>query len=163
MSNPKSLFSSSKKTTHCIGRNFLSYNFFLFCCLSFHVLQYAQTVPLVSKAMKKLHSKGGSSSSSIHPESPPPSSMSGSGKPTSTTTTTTATKGMESMFFKFSDKVTRTSKVDKAHLWLYLNGASSPSASTTKIATNISVWIHVYKVSFFILKDHLKSKIQIIN
>ena len=55
-------------------------------------------------------------------------------------TESSASRGMESMYFKFSDKVIR-SKVDKAHLWLYLN-----SVSSAKLSRNATVWIHVFKV-----------------
>ena len=51
-----------------------------------------------------------------------------------------SSKAMESMYFKFSDKVVR-SKVDKAHLWLYLNPVSA-----AQLAKNATVWIHIYKV-----------------
>ena len=108
------------------------------CCVSLKI-----AVPLVSKALKKVHGSGSTESSS---SAPPSKSAAAAG---ATTTTTATAKGMESMYFKFSDKVTRTSKVDKAHLWLYLNGASSPTIKTAAAATpnvNVSVWIHVYKV-----------------
>jgi len=52
----------------------------------------------------------------------------------------TATRQMESMYFKFSEKVMR-SKVDKAHLWIHLNPV--PAA---QLAKNSTVWIHMYKV-----------------
>jgi len=55
-------------------------------------------------------------------------------------TESSASKGMESMYFKFSDKVVR-SKVDKAHLWLYLN-----SVSSAKLSKNATVWINIFKV-----------------
>ena len=73
-------------------------------------------------------------------------------------TESSATKGMESMYFKFSDKVTRSSKVDKAHLWLYIQNQPphgphhhhhhhqvAPS-SVGKGGANSTVWIHIYKV-----------------
>ena len=60
----------------------------------------------------------------------------------------TATRQMESMYFKFSEKVMR-SKVDKAHLWIHLNPV--PAA---QLAKNSTVWIHMYKVSKFI-RRHL--------
>jgi len=55
-------------------------------------------------------------------------------------TESSSSKGMESMYFKFSDKVVR-SKADKAHLWLYLN-----SVSSAQLSKNATVWIHVFKV-----------------
>ena len=55
-------------------------------------------------------------------------------------TESVVTKRMESMYFKFSDKVVR-SKVDKAHLWLYLN-----PVSPAQLAKNATVWVHIYKV-----------------
>lgn len=71
---------------------------------------------------------------------------------------------MESIYFKFSDKVTRSSKVDKAHLWLYIqNQQPTPSQpiqqpsgnhhhqqaqviSKSANANASTVWIHIYKV-----------------
>ena len=50
------------------------------------------------------------------------------------------------MYFKFSDKVTRTSNVEKAHLWLYLNAPTGNHHHHLKTASNTSVWIHIYKV-----------------
>jgi len=55
-------------------------------------------------------------------------------------TESAATKKMESMFFRFSEKVMR-SKVDKAHLWLHLNPVSA-----AQMAKNATAWIHIYKV-----------------
>lgn len=75
------------------------------------------------------------------------------------------------MYFKFSDKVTRTSKVDKAHLWLYiqnhpptqsqhhrhhhshLQGLSSVGKMPSYGANNATVWIHIYKVGLLHLFD----------
>ena len=67
-------------------------------------------------------------------------------------TESTASKGMESMYFKFSDKVVR-SKVDKAHLWLYLN-----SVSSAKLSKNATVWIHVFKVPLAMMPNSLSSE-----
>lgn len=81
-------------------------------------------------------------------------------------TESTTTKGMESIYFKFSDKVTRSSKVDKAHLWLYIQNQQPPSSgnhghqrhhhhhhhqqaqviSKSASANASTVWIHIYKV-----------------
>lgn len=86
-------------------------------------------------------------------------------------TESSATKGMESMYFKFSDKVTRSSKVDKAHLWLYIRNQPannnqqqqhgphhyhhhnhhshqhpSVGGSGGRTGGNSTVWIHIYKV-----------------
>ena len=80
-----------------------------------------------------------------------------------------ATKGMESMYFKFSDKVTRSSKVEKAHLWLYIQNqppqqhgghvrnhdshhhhhhqaATVTGNGKLGAFNNATVWIHIYKV-----------------
>ncbi|KAI9559978.1 Growth/differentiation factor 8 [Daphnia sinensis] len=80
-------------------------------------------------------------------------------------TESTTTKGMESIYFKFSDKVTRSSKVDKAHLWLYIQNQQPPTSanhghqrhhhhhhqqaqviSKSANANASTVWIHIYKV-----------------
>lgn len=59
---------------------------------------------------------------------------------------TASNHGMESMYFKFSDKVTQTSNVTKAHLWLYLNGLPTNPATTNHGKTNASVCITVFQV-----------------
>lgn len=108
-------------------------------------------VPLVNKALKKVHGNGGGTAESSASSPPPSKSAAAAG---ATTTATATAKGMESMYFKFSDKVTRTSKVDKAHLWLYLNGASTPNSSPTANGFNVSVWIHVYKVRYIVIPSN---------
>ncbi|XP_059350245.1 LOW QUALITY PROTEIN: growth/differentiation factor 8-like [Daphnia carinata] len=82
-------------------------------------------------------------------------------------TESTTTKGMESIYFKFSDKVTRSSKVDKANLWLYIQNQQPPASSSASHghqrhhhhhhqqaqvisksanANASTVWINIYKV-----------------